>query len=372
MKALSRFALIVVILFGLIGCGHKESILVGLAVELTGRQAEIGINIRDAALMAVDEVNAQGGINGRPVELVVRDDQGNSEVARQVDAELVSMGAVAIIGHYTSAQTAAVIDQMNTAQVVLISPSAASSAFSGQADYLFRLTSDTDFIGTKLGEHLAGGNNNSPLIGIYDENNLSFSKAFWDAVQESFTAAGGSTESLPFNSTQADLQQVAAQVKEKQPGAVVIVASAVDTAVLVQYLRQTGVAVPLFASPWAHTSQLIEKGGQAVDGLVLSSFYDINNPRPEHLQFVQAFEKRFGRTPQLGTTQAYEAVMVLAEALRATNGGRAGLREALLALRDFPGILGPITFDSNGDVSRDIYIMRVEGGRIVEQEVISP
>jgi branched-chain amino acid transport system substrate-binding protein len=372
MKTLAWVCLSLTILFSLAGCGSQEPILIGLSVELTGRQADVGINVRDAALMAVDEVNAQGGVSGRPLELVVRDDQGHAEVARQVDAELVNLGAVAIIGHYTSAQTEAVLDQMNAAQVVLLSPSASSSIFSGKADYFFRLIPDTYFAGIQLGEHIAQTHGASTLVGVYDENNLSFSGAFWDAVKVGFTAAGGATKSVPFNSTAADLQQLAARIKAEQPEAVVIVASAVDTAVLAQYLRQLGVAAPLFTSPWAQTSQLVEKGGQAVEGLEISGFYNSNSTRPEHLKFVRAFEERFGRAPQLGTSQAYEAVMVLAEALRITGGSRRGLPEALHALRDFPGILGPITFDPYGDVSRDVYIMRVENGKIVEEEVIAP
>ncbi|MEJ5224720.1 MAG: ABC transporter substrate-binding protein [Anaerolineales bacterium] len=355
---------------GLFGCSAPEPILIGVAVELTGRQADVGINVRDAALMAADEVNARGGVNGRPLQLVVRDDQGLPEVARQVDAELVEMGVVAIIGHYTSGQTAAVLDQMNEAQVVLLSPSASSAAFSRRDDYFLRLIPDTSFVGRKLGEHIVNEHAARRLVGVYEENNRAFSESFWQAVEEVVRASGVETSGILFNSAASDLQQVAMQVRETNPDAVVIVASSVDTAVLAQYLRQMGVDVLLFSSPWAQTTQLLEKGGQAVEGMEIGALYNSNIQTEAHRDFVQAFEARFRRSPELGTAQAYECVMLLADALKATNGSRTGLREALLAIQNYPGLLGPISFDQYGDVQRNVYIMRVENGQIVEKETI--
>ncbi len=363
----------VLLFFGLFsGCASQEPILVGLAVELTGRQADVGINVRDAALMAVEEVNALGGVNGRPLELVVRDDQGLPEVARLVDAELVEMGVVAIIGHYTSTQTAAVLDQMNAARVVLLSPSASSAIFSGKDDYFLRLIPDTSFVGETLGQHIMESYDVQRVLGVYDENNRVFSEFFWLAVDAQVRSLGGATEVIVYNSPQTDLQALAGQIKAGNADAIVIVASAVDTAVLAQYLRQISVQVPLFSSPWAQTSQLIEKGGQAVQAMELSAFYDTGISTEPKARFVRAFEERFGRGPSLGASQAYEAVMMLAKALETTGGSRDGVREALLGLRGFPGLLGPITFDAYGDVQRDVYIMRVENGQIVNKKTISP
>ena len=200
MKYLLRFWLAVALLWGLAGCGKAEPILIGLSVELTGQQADVGINIRDAALMAVDEINAQGGVNGRPLELIVRDDEGEPDVARLVDAELVDLGVVAIIGPYTSGQAGAVIDQMNEAQVVLISPSASSSSFSGKRDYFFRLIPDTSLIGRLLAEHIALEHSSGKLVGVYDDKNQAFSLSFWEAVDVSYRTYGGESESISFMS----------------------------------------------------------------------------------------------------------------------------------------------------------------------------
>jgi branched-chain amino acid transport system substrate-binding protein len=354
------------------GCVEKDPILIGLSVELTGKQADIGINVRDAAQMAVDEVNARGGIRGRPIELVIRDDQGNPEVARRVDSELLSMGVVAIIGHYTSAQTEAVLDLMNQAGVVLISPSASSSEFSGKDDYFFRLIPDTTFVGQKLAQHVAEYHQIRDVLVIYDANNRSFSESYWHAFDTNFRERGGTTHLITYQGGKTDLKSIAAQIAEHSPESVLLIASAADTAVLAQYIRQSGSDAHLFASSWAQTNQLIEKGGQAVEGLELGAFYNQNNQNPAHVEFLQKFQQRFKRVPQLGTSQAYEVVMLLAKCLEVTDGKAAGLREALYAVRNFPGVLGPITFDAYGDVQRDVYILRIENGQFVEHTVLLP
>ncbi len=372
MKAKFRFLCSVsfLALLTLSTCASRTPILVGLAVELTGKQADVGINIRDAAQMAVDEINEQGGVNGQPLELIIRDDQGRPEVAQKVDAELLEMGVVAILGHYTSNVAAAVIDQMNAAEVVLISPTASSSYFSGKDDYFFRLISDTGFIGEQMGKHIDAYHEIERLLGVYDDNNRAYAKSYWDALSETFVQLGGHAETLSFIAGETDLQKLAVEISEANPDGLVIVASAVDTAIIAQYIRQLGLEIPLFTSPWAQTSQLTEKGGRAVEGLEISAFYNPNNQLESHRVFAEKFTHRYRRQPLLGTSQAYEMVLVLAEALKKTGGKSAGLPQALLELNDFPGVLGPITFDEFGDVHREVYIMRVEDGQIREQHII--
>lgn len=370
MKKKTLFSVLLGFVFSIAGCGNQDPILIGLSVELTGKQADVGINVRDAAQMAVDEVNQRGGVDGRPLKLLIRDDEGNPDVARRIDSELLELGVVAIIGHYTSSQTEAVMDFVNEEKVILISPSASSSEFSGKDDYFFRLTPDTSFMGEKLAWHIVKNHQIRKVVVVYDENNRSFTQSFWRAFDASLRSNGGQAELIVFNGGNANLKEVASQVAQFAPPGIVIIASAVDTAVLAQHLHQTGLDSKLFTSPWAQTNQLLEKGGQAVEGLEIGAFYNQNNQNPAHVEFSRKFQERFKRAPQLGTSQAYEIVMLLAECLKVTGGESAGLREALYAVRDFPGVLGPITFDAYGDVQREVYILRIENGQFIEESVL--
>jgi len=114
-----------------LGCVQKEPIRVGFVAELTGRQADLGVQERNAAELAVDKINAAGGVAGRPIELVVRDDRGTSEGAQAADRELIAARVVAIIGHATSGQTIAALPVAEQAGMVLISPSSSTPKLSG-------------------------------------------------------------------------------------------------------------------------------------------------------------------------------------------------------------------------------------------------
>jgi branched-chain amino acid transport system substrate-binding protein len=140
---------------------------------------------------------------------------------------------------------------------------------------------------------------------------------------------------------------------------------------MAQYAHQIGLENPLFAATWAQTAQLLEKGGQAVNGLELGAFFDPNSQTVPYQEFLQKFFERYQRSPLLGSTQAYETVQVLAYALGQTNGKAEGLPAAITAIKDFPALQGTISFDQYGDVNRDVYIVQVKDGKFVTIQTIS-
>lgn len=362
-----------VLIAGCTGYIGRRPILVGLVVELTGAQGTLGVEARDGAQLAVDAINDGGGVDGRPIELIVGNDKGDPSTARQIDTELVQQGVVAIIGHATSGQTAAVFDQINADKVVLISPGASSNQFSGQKDYFFRVVSSTDILGEALAAHMYIVSGARHLTCIYDTQNRAYAEPLWQSIQNRFGALGGSTAQVfTFASGETDLQSLMAQVTATDPETVVFIASGVDTALMIQYGKQYGLEAQLFSSAWAQTNELLEKGGQAVNGLEMVAGYYPRDPSPAFQQFAARFEARYGRMPGLMASYAYEAVLMLAHALEQTEGKATGLPDALASIRDWPGVQGLISMDEYGDVRRDVYVAIVRDGQFEVSDVISP
>jgi len=348
------------------GCA-SESIKIGLSAELTGLRGELGVMARDAALLAADEINEAGGIDDRSIELLIRDDQGDPEMAQKVDAELIEAGVVAIIGHITSGQTAAVFDQMNAAEVVLISATASSSQFSDLDDYFLRNSSSTNQIGSALADHIYSSSDVRQIAAVYDARNAAFAEPFWKALSSKFETLGGQIgSSYVFISGEDDLEGLVAQISAHE--AYVIIASAIDTALILQYAQQAELSGKFFGASWAQTPELLEKGGSAVEGLELITPYHPNNPNPAFQPFVERFEARYNRPPNMVAPLVYDTVRILAGALEKTNGDADGLREALLATQDFEGVQSLISFNPYGDVESDLYIAQVKDGQF---EIIS-
>ena len=350
----------------LTGCKNSKPIQIGLAIELTGSRAVIGVAARNGATLAVDQINEAGGINGRPINLLIRDDKGDPGTARQVDAELVDEGVVAIIGHITSQQTLAVFEQMNQAKTILISPTTSSPDFDKQDDYFFRvMQTNTDF-GIALGDYIYQQGIRK-LAGVYDITNRSFSETLWNATRDEFIALGGeAVVEVEFSSPEAATPQAVAElIADYDTEAMMIIASDVDTALIVQYLSIAGIDAKIFGSSWAATDELLQKGGSAIEGMVLTALINDQDTSPNYLEFRNAYIERFGIDPGLGASHAYETVYILAEALKQTNGQKEGLQEALLAISNFQGVNGTITFDKYGDVHRDSYMVQVQDHQFV-------
>ncbi len=349
------FTILILLCPVLTGCGSSEPIKIGFAGELTGARADLGVAGRDGVILAIDQINEQGGINGRSIELIVKDDQGDPDIARQVDAELVDEGVVAIIGHMTSGQVAAVLDQINRDKVVLFGATVSSDRFTGKTDYFFRVSAT--HMGAVLADHMYHNRGIRQVTGIYDLDNQAFTESFWQAVQARFIESGGdASQSFTFASGETDLQALMTKVKAVEPEAVVFASSAFDTALMAQYGRQLELDAQYFTSGWAHSDELLSKGGRTVEGMEMIINYNAQTSFPAFQEFVQQFETRYKREPTFPAANGYEVVLVLAEALAQTGGQAEGLPQAIIAVENLEGVQGMISMDEYGDVNRDVYI----------------
>ncbi len=347
----------------LFSCGAQEPIRVGFVAELSGKRAEKGVSARNAVQLAVETINKNGGINGRPLEVIIKDDGGTPEVAKQVDAELIKDKVVAIIGHITSGQVAGVLDLMDQEKMVLLSPTGSSSQFNYKTDSLFRVISATDEQAIVLATYAYKELGLRQVTGICDEMNKSFSESTWQAFQAKFEELGGEAEKcFGFTPGQTDLAVFIEEVMASKPVNIMFASSDIDTALMVQYIRQQSPEIPLISASWAQTSELLAKGGDAVTGMHLVALYDLDNPDPVFQDFVQRFENRYNRTPDFSAAFAYETVLLLAEGLKQTGGKPEGLPEALAKVKDLPGVQGTISMNEYGDAKRDIYIAIIENG----------
>jgi branched-chain amino acid transport system substrate-binding protein len=368
-----HWQLIALLLITLVaGCRRPQPILIGYVAQLTGPHSDLGVDGRDGALLAVELLNAAGGVAGRPLELLVRDDQGDPATARQVDSDLVEQGISALIGHSTSSQTAAVFDQLNHKGVVLISPTSASHQFTAHDDYFFRVMPATSLQAAALAAHLQT-TGLTRVVGVFDQANLTFTRSYWRHLADELQARGiQATTAISFRSGSDDPRTVAYTLAASQPAAAVLIASAFDTALLTQAFRLFDPVTPIFTTTWAQTDELLVKGGAAVEGLQLLAVYDPESTHPTFQEFRARFEQRYRRSPSFAAVYSYEAVLVLAEGLRRSNGQTTGLREALRDLDRITGLQGELVFDQYGDVRRDLYLTVVRNGQFVVSGAITP
>ncbi|MEW6264153.1 MAG: ABC transporter substrate-binding protein [Thermodesulfobacteriota bacterium] len=351
-------------------CAKKEPVLLGFAAELTGRQAELGVQERNGAQLAVETINASGGVAGRPLELMVHDDLGKPEGARAAVRALIDAGALAIIGHATSSQTLAGLPVANAARIVLLSPTTSTPELNDLDDWFFRVISTSVDGAHKLAQNSYRRRGVKRIAVVYDTDNAAYTKPYLDAFKKSYRSQGGEVvgEVGFASSAQVDFAPLLSNLRVSDADGLLIIAAGFDTALIAQRARMIGWSIPLFTSAWAQSEKLITHGGQAVEGMDFDQAYDLNSRSPAFLEFKARYQSRFGHAPSFGAAYGYEAVLVLAAALRQTGGRAEGLRPALLAIRNFQGLIDTFSFNNYGDVMRPFYLGTIRDGGFVTLE----
>lgn len=353
---------------------QQAPINIGFAAELTGRNAELGVQERNGVLLAVEEINKSGGIAGHVVKLVVKNDCGKPEKAKTADRELIKAGVRAIIGHATTEQTIAGLEVTDPARVVLLSPTVSTPQLSGLDDYFFRVYPSFNESARSFARYVYKHEGRKKIAIIYDVDNAAYAKTYGSAFKDSFQSWGGKlTGELNYStSAQPDFTPLLAELRAANPEGLLIIASDVDTALIAQRTRLMGWNVQMFTSAWAQTATLIENGGQAVEGMKLEQSFAANSQSPKFLDFQNRYKYRFGHAPSFGAAFGYEAMQVLAAALEKTGGKADGLRQSLIEVQNYQGLIDKFSFDKFGDVKRPFYLSTISNGQFIILENLAP
>lgn len=350
-------------------CGEEPPLKVGFVAGLTGRVADLGVAGRDAVSLAVEEINASGGINGQEVQLLVKDDRQDAEVAQQVVRELIEAGAVAIIGPMTSSMAVVVRPLVTSARIVMVSPTAKSDALSGQDDFFLRVTPQLSKNANQLAAHVAKDLHLKRLAVVYDASNSAFTKTWYQSFEGAMLDSGGQIVFAEAFASKPEVQflPIAKRLLATNPEGVLLLSNAIDTALLAQQFQKLGAALPLFSSEWASTTDLLSFGGRAVNGMSAYHSFNADSQEPEYLAFKENFTRRFGSSPSFANTLAYDAASYLFAGLK-RNPSASGLKEILINFRTFPGLQTEMLLDKYGDVERRLFLTVIKDGHFVVVE----
>jgi len=361
-QAVLRALLLAVLLSG---CS-RAPILIGFAGPLSGSSSDLGVQGRNGATLAIEKINAEGGVHGRPLELIPRDDGNDPDTALSLNEAFRQEGVVAIIGHMTSAPSVAVATLRERGGVPYISPTASAPSLSRRDDYFFRLQGASDRPARVLGAYLVDHVPGARVAVLLDSGNLAYSEPY----ENSFSDGIGENGVIVYRqfldiAAIADWTAVLDDLSTLNPEAVLIVASAVDTARFAQALRNAGLDWELLGSGWAATGTISTHGGRAIDGmLVARSVFDLMESEAGQI-FRDRYFQRFGREPSFAAAQAYNSVHLLVAALDETNGRVQGLRDTLRTIGEFNTLAGPTTIDAYGDVETVAVVLRYESDTFV-------
>jgi branched-chain amino acid transport system substrate-binding protein len=319
--------------------------------------------------LAADEVNAAGGVLGRRLRVIRADDQESVDRGRLVAQEFAKdPQVVAVIGHLQSYVTVPAAAIYDLSGIVLVAATATSPELTSKGyRRVFRTIFTDDQVGRQMADYgVARGYRHFAIYYSRDE----YGRGLANAFEEEAIARGGEVvnrQSYDPNllSNRLSAEQTVAGWGSLGFDAVFVAGQDRQAALLAAELRRQGVRAPILGSDALATPVFLQEGGAAAEGTVIATPFHPDAPNPQVRHFTRAFTARFGTRPDVGAAQGYDAVRVLAHAItQAGSSEPEKVAAALHALRDWPSVSGPLSFDRQGNlVGMPIRHVVVRGGR---------
>ena len=351
-----------------------DTIKVGECASLTGSEATFGQSSHKGTQLAVDELNANGGVLGKKIQLLTEDDQSQAGQSATVVRKLISSdGVVAILGEVASSRSleAAPICQQN--KIPMISPASTNPKVTEAGDYIFRVCFIDPFQGTVMANFARKTlklQNIAVLTDVKSDYSVGLAKFFKAGV-----VAGGGKIAVEQNYSggDKDFNAQLTSIKASNPDGIFVPGYYTEVGLIALQAKQLGLTVPIFGGDGWESSSLVPIGGAALEGDYFSTHFSPKDTSPAVQNFVKQYKQKFNETPDAMAALGYDSVMILADAMKKTGStDGAKVRDALAAEKDFPGVTGNLTMDANRNASKPAVILTIKNGAFKYVETVSP
>lgn len=356
------------------GAAGSDVIKVGEYASLTGSEATFGQSSHTGTQLAVDEINANGGLLGKRFQLLTEDDQSQAGMPSTVVRKLISSdGVAAVLGEVASSRSleAAPICQQN--HIPMISPASTNPKVTEVGDYIFRVCFIDPFQGTVMANFARKTlklQNVAVLTDVKSDYSLGLAKFF----KERFTSDGGKIAvEQNYSAGDKDFNAQLTAIKAVNPDGIFLPGYYTEVGLIVLQARQLGITCPIFGGDGWESSSLVPIGGKALEGCYFSTHYSPESTSPAVQNFVKSYKAKYHQTPDAMAALGYDSAMILADAMkRAGTTDPAKVRDALAATKDFHGVTGDISIDANRNASKPAVILTIKNGEFHFVETIAP
>ncbi|OGC80495.1 MAG: ethanolamine utilization protein EutJ [candidate division Zixibacteria bacterium RBG_16_43_9] len=385
----------------LFSCAKKEDVVIlGEFGSLTGGTATFGKSTQRGIEMALEEVNKAGGIQGKPVRIVVEDDQSKPEEAATAVKKLVNQDKVLmVLGEVASSRSLAGAPICQEAKVPMITPSSTNPKVTQVGDYIFRVCFLDPFQGEVMAKFARNTLKTSKAAILKDIKN-DYSVGLAQFFTETFKNLGGAViAEESYSEGDIEFRAQLTSLKAKKPDVIFIPGYYTEVGLIARQARDLGITIPLIGGDGWDSPRLIEIGGKALENTYYSNHYTPDDPRPEVQKFLADFKAKYNEIPDAMAPLGYDAARIAFDAIKRsgildeknikdayrqntqakslmeainTPGNRERIRDALAQTKDFPGVTGLITIDENRNAKKAAVVLKIEDGKLKYVETISP
>ncbi|MDR2434572.1 MAG: ABC transporter substrate-binding protein [Treponema sp.] len=340
------------------GGRDSNTVAIGAVFPLSGSVAFYGTESRDGALLAIEEINAAGGLLGRQLTLVPEDDEGDGAKSINAFTKLTTRDKVSfVLGSSTSGATQAMTSLAQQGKVILISPSATNIDVTRAGDFIFRACFIDPFQGV-VGADFAYGTLGSRRAAILYDAGADYNTGLAESFRNQFRAIGGQVVAdEAYQSGDVDFNAQVTRIKAVNPDVVYLPNYYNDVSLQAKQLRDQGVTCALVGGDgW---DGLIDNAGDEVLNGYWSSGFAADTTDPKGVAFVKAFQTRFNRSASQFSALGYDSMMLVADGIKAAGTFDTAVVKSAMAKLSGAYVTGNIRFDANRDPIKGATILEI-------------
>lgn len=361
-----------------VGCTKKtdnaNEIVLGSYSSNTGATATFGVFQMRGIEMAVNEINAAGGIKGKKIKLINYDNKSDDNETLAVVNRLISQDkVVAIVGEATSGRSKIGAQVAQENKIPMISPSATNPEVTKVGNYIFRACFLDPFQGQVMAKFMTENLKFKKAAILRDVKN-DYSVGLSNVFKEELVKMGGEiVDDIAYQEGDVDFKSQLTSIKAKKPDAIFVPGYYNEVALIARQAKELGLTQPLLGGDGWSSPDLFKIAKEAINGNYFSNHYTTESLDPKTVEFVKNFKAKYNEDADVMAALAYDATYMVAEAMKnAPEITPDNIRKALSEIKDFKGVTGAISMNENRDAVKSAVVVKVEGPEYKFVTSVSP
>lgn len=362
------------------GAATSGTIKIGLNMELSGDVASYGSNCKNGAMLAINELNAAGGVLGMQIEPIEKDNKSDAAEAATLSAALISEGIVAQVGPLTSGCVNACVPVLSEAGIPLVAPAGTAANITVDPDtnetrpYAFRVCFIDPFQGTLMAQFAL--DSGYTTAAIYKDTSSDYSQGLAEHFAATFEAGGGTIVAEEgFTTGDRDFRATLNKIKATNPEFLYVPGYYQEVAPLIKQAREAGLTMPMGGGDgWDSPDTLAVAGAEALNNCFFTNHYSSEDTNEKVVAFVTAYKAAYSdKTPDAFAALGYDAIMAVAKAIETAGAADSqAITDALAGLTGFEGVTGTMTMDEQHNPIKAGVIIEYKDGAQVMNTRIEP
>jgi len=352
------------------------TIKIGHYASMTGSEATFGQQVDKGIRLAVDEINAAGGINGKKIELVTEDTQSQTQPSINAAEKLIGKDkVVCLLGEVASSRSLAAADVAQRAKVPMLTPASTNAKVTQKGDYIYRICFIDPFQGAVIARFVSE-NLKARSVALLKDQGSDYSVGLSDGFKQTFAQLGGTiVEEQSYVGTDKDFRAQLTAIKARNPEVIIVPGYYTSVGLIAAQARELGITAPLVGGDgWDSPDLATGQAKQALEGCYFTNHYAVDDTAAVVQEFNRKYQAKWNEVPGAMSALGYDAMNIVAGIIR-DAGGKSDpetIRNGLAKLSGYAGVTGLISINQERNASKSIVIIQIKDGKFVYHTKFAP